>query len=242
MKVSISALRSCTIQTAEGEIAKVDDLLFDDATWVVRFLVVKTRPWLARRSVLLSPLSVEDVDLRANALRVSLTREQVESSPDVSTREPVSRKEEKRLLDYYGYPPYWLGLEPAGLGLYPAAASPAASAAAIAGETLDPEVRAVQDTLPDTEQGDPHLRSAREVIGYTVTGPDGELGHVEDILLDPQSFALDELIVDMRKWWPGKRVVVSAHEVRSIDFFQHGIDVEIGRDALESRPELEAGT
>jgi hypothetical protein len=37
---------------------------------------------------------------------------------------------------------------------------------------------------------DPHLRSAREVTGYAIQARDGALGHVEDFIVDDESWAL----------------------------------------------------
>ncbi len=39
-------------------------------------------------------------------------------------------------------------------------------------------------------QGDIHVRSAADVIGYDIRAADGEIGHVEDFLLDDRAWAI----------------------------------------------------
>jgi hypothetical protein len=38
--------------------------------------------------------------------------------------------------------------------------------------------------------GDPHLRSSTNVIGYYIQATDGEIGHVEDFLVEDSSWAI----------------------------------------------------
>jgi hypothetical protein len=52
-------------------------------------------------------------------LPVALTRAQVEGSPGIDTRKPVSRQHEEEFFKYYGYPMYWGGAGLWGLGAYP---------------------------------------------------------------------------------------------------------------------------
>ena len=48
-----------------------------------------------------------------------LTKKQVENSPDINTREPVSRQHEASYLGYYGYGDYWGGPYIWGPAFYP---------------------------------------------------------------------------------------------------------------------------
>ena len=56
---------------------------------------------------------------------------------------------------------------------------------------------------------DHHSRSTCEVAGYRIHAEDGEIGHVEDFMIDDETWAIRYLIVDTRNWWPGKKVLVS---------------------------------
>jgi PRC-barrel domain len=50
-----STINGYAIAASDGELGTVSDFLFDDATWLVRWLVVDTGNWLSGRKVLLPP-------------------------------------------------------------------------------------------------------------------------------------------------------------------------------------------
>ena len=52
-----SAIKGYAIAATDGRLGTVSDFLFDDASWLVRWLVVDTGKWLSGRKVLL-PTSV----------------------------------------------------------------------------------------------------------------------------------------------------------------------------------------
>jgi PRC-barrel domain len=110
---SVSALQGYKVDAADGEIGTVADLLFDDASSVVRWLVVDTGTWLTGRRVVLPPAVFGDADQAARRLPTALTREQVEGSPPLAEHLPVDRQMEERLSRHYGWEPYWMGPTPA---------------------------------------------------------------------------------------------------------------------------------
>src|SRR5919201_4611235 len=179
------------IEATDGEIGKVDQLYFDDEHWGMRYLVVNTGNWLRGRKVLISPASIDRSRSTEAAIRVNLSRKQVEQSPDVDTEKPVSRQYEEIYAKYYGFPLYWAPAE--------AAAAPAAARAA---ET-DRKLQAAERKTTES-----HLRSSDEVIGYSIQAPDGVIGHVEDLLVDDETWSVAHLVVDTRDWLPGKEVRV----------------------------------
>src|SRR5439155_1704239 len=193
-------LKGVTIEAMDGDIGSVQDLYFDDHTWTVRYLVVDTGTWLPGRQVLISPFAFQVVP-GASRLRTSLTKEQVKGSPSIDTDRPVDRQREIAFSQYYGYPYYWVGPYRWGDLAYPtlpiAVPQPGA---------LEQELLAHQ-----REDTDPHLRSARDVMGYYIHATDGDLGHVEDFLVDAETWAIRYCIVDTRNWLPGR--AVGAHQI-----------------------------
>ena len=121
---SVSQLRHCTLQAEDGEIGSVYDVLFDDEFWILRYLVVDTGRWLSGRKVLLIPGVLGEPAWPERRLPVSLTRSQVEGSPDIDSDKPVSRQHETELNDYYGWPTYWAALEPFPITLQPSVPLP----------------------------------------------------------------------------------------------------------------------
>jgi len=48
----LSVLKAFTVVASDGRIGAVNDFLFDDQTWKIRWLVVDTGSWLLGRKVL----------------------------------------------------------------------------------------------------------------------------------------------------------------------------------------------
>jgi hypothetical protein len=88
-------------------------------------------------------------------------------------------------------------------------------------------------------EGDPYLRSAREVTGYAIQARDGDLGHVEDFIVDDESWGLRYLVVDTRNWWPGKHVLVSPRWIDAVSWTQSSVVVDLVRETIKEGPEYD---
>jgi hypothetical protein len=224
-------IRSYTIGATDGDIGSVDDLYFDDLGWTVRYLVVDTGTWLSGRKVLLSPAALRGVDPMGTRIRTDLTRRQVEGSPSIDTQKPVSRQHETEFLSYYGYAPYWDGPYRWGASAYPmGGVMPPATEAPV-------QARVAEELAARERQShDEHLRSARAVSGYGIRATDGDLGHVEDFLIDEQDWAIRYLIADPRSWWPGPHVLVGTDWIRGVSWDDSVVEVDVTRDAIRNAP------
>jgi hypothetical protein len=100
-----SAIKDYAIAASDGRLGTVSDFLFDDASWLVRWLVVDTGNWLSGRKVLLPPSVLGHLDPNGREFAVGLTMQQVKDSPDIDTDRPVSRQMETNIYDYYGWSP-----------------------------------------------------------------------------------------------------------------------------------------
>jgi len=225
-----SALKGYAIEAKDGRIGSVSDFLFDDSTWKVRWLVVDTGSWLRGRKVLVHPSAIERADYGRQELAVALTTAQVKDSPDIFQDQPVSQRMENSLYDYYGWNPGWGG-GMVGMGVS-AIASPLSSRPYF-GEAavLDAERREA-----GPEEGDPHLRSMAAVTGYRVHTTDGEIGHVEDFMIDGVSWDVRYLIIDTRNWWVGQHVLMAPQAVRDIDWSDRHIQLDTTRDQVKAGP------
>jgi hypothetical protein len=132
----------------------------------------------------------------------------------------VSRQHDATLAQYYGYPFYWTGPYRWGAGPLPAPVGLAAAP------------RPSDESI----EGDPHLRSASEVTGYGIEATDGELGHVEDFLLDEESWAIRYVIVDPRNWWPGDHVLIGTDWFTAVNWEERTVSVDLTREAVRNAP------
>ncbi len=192
MQYSVKDLKGNAIGATDGDIGKLDDFYFDDESWTIRYLVAETGNWLLNRKVLVSPFAIGKADLARERLNVTLTKKQVEESPSIDTDKPVSRQHEAYYHDYYGYPYYWNGPYLWGPTYYPQLQ--------VAVQKRIEEQRAKRE-----KAGDLHLRSINNVTGYHIEATDGAIGHVEDFIIDDETWEIRYLVVDTQNWWPGRR-------------------------------------
>lgn len=211
---SVKELIGYRMLSLEGDIGHVVDFYFDDHRWMIRYMVGDTGNWLPGRKVLLSPhsLGVPNRDLKR--IPVTLTREKIKDSPDVDEHLPFSRQQEIELQHYYGWATYWNFGEPAPVPL--------------------PQEVTAHEEEPSFEH---NLRSAEEVIGYHIEALDGEIGHLDDLLIEDNTWAIHSLVIETRNILPGKQVTVSPEWIRNVDWFDRKVMVGMVRDAVQRSPE-----
>jgi hypothetical protein len=224
-----SAIKGYTIEASDGEIGTVADLLFDDRTWTTRWLVVSTGNWFLRHKVLLPLSALGKPDAEQRQFSVQLTRQQVKDSPDADTDLPISRHVEANVFNYYGANPYWTS----GFALESnAIATPLVLP--LSRNDTGPRARSGTDAVP--QDGDPDLRSTDAIIGYHIAATDGEIGHVEDFLVDDADWRLRYMTVDTKNWLPGQRVLLSPRQIKEIDWSNKRIRVDVDREKIKSAP------
>lgn len=86
---------------------------------------------------------------------------------------------------------------------------------------------------------DPHLRSTQEVTGYHIQATDGEIGHVEDFIIDDETWAIRYLIVSTRNWWPGKKILVSPQWIERVSWSESLVFVNLSRESIKQGPEYD---
>jgi hypothetical protein len=234
---SIKDLEGYAVGATDGPIGHVKDFYFDDQSWVVRYLVVDAGAWLSNRKVLISPIAIGRPDWTERLLHVSITKEQVKNSPDIDTDRPVSRQHEMQYSGYYGYPYYWGGSGYWGGGMYPNLMLPGyggfGSPRAIREEEQSAYARAESAR---SQSEDPHLRSCRAVMKYHVHASDGDLGHVEGMLVDDETWAIQYLIVNTSNWWLGHQVLIATQWIDDVNWPDSKVSVKMTRQAIKDAP------
>jgi uncharacterized protein YrrD len=212
------------IRATDGDLGKVDEFYFDDATWIIRYMVVKTGNWLSGRKVLISLAVLGKPDWESRTFSVNLTCAQVRESPDIDTERPVYRQHEAELQEYYQWPLYWETGNGGAFGItpYPICENP------------------VERIFPETKrQDDLHLRSTHQVTGYHIHATDGEIGHVESIIIDVEKWAVTFLVVDTGNWLPGKKVLISPQWIKKVNWADTSVYLDRSREAVQESPEFD---
>ena len=100
------------IQAADGEIGHVEDFIFDDETWAIRYLIINTQNWWPGKKVLVSPQWIERVSWIESKVFVNLTCETIRQSPEYTEESLLTRDYETELHRHYNRRGYWID-EPA---------------------------------------------------------------------------------------------------------------------------------
>ena len=165
---------------------------------------------------------------------VDLTRNQVQNSPPVEADKPVNRQQEEAIARYYDQRYYWEGPYRWGLLAYPG--MPPVPTAPIPADAMGEEMAARERETPS---GDPTLRSSRDVTGYYIAALDGEIGHVDDFLVEDRAWAIRYLLVATRNWWPGKKVLISPEWIKTVSWADSQVQVDLRREEIKAAPEYD---
>jgi uncharacterized protein YrrD len=216
-------LNGYTMRSLDGDIGKVKDFYFDDHHWTIRYLVADTGTWLPIRQVLISPYALTAINDEQKYIAVDLTKKQIEDSPLLSHDKPVSQQFEKDYHGYYGWPMY-------GVPYMWGPSSYIAHA-----RERDREHR--RQSAERKKSWDHHLRSTHDVSGHNIQAIDGEIGHVEDFIVDDETWAIRYLIVDTRNWWPGKKVLIAPQWIERVSWSESKVFVNLNRESIKQSPE-----
>jgi sporulation protein YlmC with PRC-barrel domain len=241
MLLTLKDLENEQIDATDGSIGQVKDFYFDDHDWVVRYLVVDAGSWMTSRKVLISPRSLRNNDARERHLSLALTREQVKNSPGIDTDKPVSRQYEIDYSGYYGYPHYWEGYGIWGDDMYPygiLAEYPDSTSMRAQREEADDDFAAAQRARHRNDN--PNLRSCQEVIGYHIHASDGDIGHVESLLIDEKTWSIRYMVVNTSNWWLGRKVLIAPPWIRDVRWSDRSVSIDMSRDAVKGAPLYDA--
>ena len=220
---SVKEIMNYVLSAEDGEIGRCKDFLFDDEFWTIRYMVADTGKWLSDRKVLISPISLREPDWLSRRFFVNLTREQIGNSPPLDEDAPVSRQYEKEYFKHYYWPFYWTGGDIWGPAPYP--------------PPVPLRQKEIEESDEDPEES--HLRSVKEVTGYHIQAEDGEIGHVEDYIVDDEVWAIRYMVVDTRNWLPGRKVLVAPQWIESVDWLKYRVEVNLTTEEVKKSPEYD---
>jgi hypothetical protein len=77
------------------------------------------------------------------------------------------------------------------------------------------------------------------IQGFHVHATDGDIGHVDDFLMEEPSWQIRYLVVDTSNWLGGKWVAVSPSSVTRIDWSNREVHVSLTRAQIRDSPNME---
>ncbi len=221
---SIKELQGYELGAQDGKIGRCSDFLFDDRSWTIRYIVGNTHKWLPGRKVLISPISIGSAEESTQTLSVGLTKDQIRDAPDLGADAPVSRQYEIIFNRYHDWGNYWEG--PLTWGHYPF-------------PHLLQRTEDLQREVANLEE-DNHLRSTHEILSYAIQATDTKIGHVEDFVVDEETWVIRYLVIDTSNWLPGSRkVIISPDWVERVDWGNRSVEVCVPGEKIEKSPDYD---
>ncbi|RXJ04125.1 PRC-barrel domain containing protein [Anaerobacillus alkaliphilus] len=215
---NIKELKKFDIIAVDGPIGTVHDFLLDDKEWTIRYLVVDTMKWLPGKKVLISPMTIAELDLVNGNLFLFLTRETIKSSPALETKLPT-RAYEASFVHYYGLRPYWYLAEKA------------------AHESVGNQE--IEDVVTENYEHESTLRSFLDIEGYHIEATDGRIGHVENFVVCDETWKVRYLVVDTQNWWVGKHVLVDPEWISYVSWQEQIVRVDLTKETIKNGPEYD---
>ena len=215
------ALEGYRVVSPGGKVGRVKEFYFDDQHWVIRYLLVSMGDWRAERWVPIPPCALGAVLRDEKRIAIGWTARQIEEGASVNHAGPASPLFEEARTAHPGWP-----VQPGG----PRRHGLPASSLRDPGERCGPA---------GPEHGwDTHVRSTHDLSGYQTQAVDGEGGHVEDVVIDDETWAIRYLIINTHGLWPGRRALVSAQWVERISWGEARVFVKLAREAIRHSTEF----
>jgi len=226
MQQHLGGMIGYTIRATDGDVGKVQEFYFDDATWAVRYMVAETGNWLSGRKVLIPLVALGKPDRMSRTFSVNRTCALVRNGPDIDEDRPVYRQHEVKLRRHYQWQNYREGPYGGTFGITPY-------------PLLENSI--VQEPVETMRQGedDPHLRSTRNIIGYHIHGTDGEIGQVMDYIVDDENWALTYLVVEAGNWFWERNVLIAVKWIKTVNWNDTGIYLNLSRESIKNSPEFD---
>lgn len=222
MLIKAKTLKGYKLNGIDGEIGSVKEFFFDDKFWTVRYLVANTGNWLTNRQVLISPYFIQSVDTEAELVNISLYKQQIFDSPQWESDKPVSRQYEESYASFYGTPNYWGGTMM--WGTYDVL-------------LRDPKKWKVNEG--EKTSWDPNLRSTKDVEGHNFQALDGEIGHVDDFIINEDSWTIRYFVLETNSWFSGRKTLISTQWIDRISWEDKKVYINLSRETINHVPEYD---
>ncbi|MFN3325879.1 MAG: PRC-barrel domain-containing protein [Bryobacteraceae bacterium] len=88
----------------------------------------------------------------------------------------------------------------------------------------------------------PHLHSLRRVLRRHIQATDGEIGHVDDFIVNVEDWRIRYLVANTRNWIPGRQILISADWIMRISRTDRKVYLDLSRDAVRHSPDYDPTT
>jgi sporulation protein YlmC with PRC-barrel domain len=81
-------------------------------------------------------------------------------------------------------------------------------------------------------------RSVKSLIGYTMSATDGEIGKVEDIYFDDETWTIRYLILETGDWLSARKVLISSQALLPTNLENETFPINLTKKQIENSPDI----
>ncbi|QKY68475.1 PRC-barrel domain-containing protein [Lentibacillus sp. CBA3610] len=81
---------------------------------------------------------------------------------------------------------------------------------------------------------------ASDLNEYNIDASDGQMGKIQDLYFDDDKWVVRYAVLDVRKWLPSRRILLSLGSFQSIDSQNQRINVEHDKETVRNSPSIPA--
>ena len=74
------------------------------------------------------------------------------------------------------------------------------------------------------------------MIRHHISASDGEIGHVDGMIVDDETWPILYLVVNTSDWWSGHMVLVAPAWISDISWLEATASVDLSREAVKHAP------
>ena len=187
MYLRLARLRRFSGHVSNGRLGSLETLYFDQDDWAVRFIAFSmSSPSGATSSALVSPLQIEGVDIEQERIELEAGHD-VYRFASGDRRRPLPSEVTARIVQHYELPDFWDGSGVWGDHRIPGGLRSAPG----------PQRRPSRGVsiMEQEAQRPPRVFPHNLLMGRGVFSPDGRLGVISDLLIDPETWRIRYFII-----------------------------------------------
>ena len=73
-------------------------------------------------------------------------------------------------------------------------------------------------------------------MSYNVHATDGDIGHVQGLIVDDKSWAIRYLVANTSNWWLGHDVIIPPQWIKDVSWSDSKVSVHLTRQAVKECP------
>ncbi len=212
---SLKELLGYKVEEINAEKGTVEDFLFDEKYWTIRYLEIDMGIGFPGEKLLVGRGLLKKPKWESKHFPIAVTMNQLKNAPKLKDNFPFSREKEKVWNQYYGTPSYWddAYIPPKAIHFYN------------------------EKTIVDKDLHS-ELKSFNDIIDYEINVENEIIGHCSEVLIDDDKWEIKYLVATISGDTPSKKkeVMLSLDWIKKVDYDNRKIYLNKNKKFVKNAP------